>query len=247
MKRPAVEFTANELRLAKAAGKFANATKARKLLESLRWPEGPICPRCEFDEVYKLRPKKQSKSSARQGVYKCAACRNQFTVTVGTMFEGSRIPLSKWVMAVYILCSTKEVISNRQLQRMVGISYTSAWRMAKRLRYALGARLPLRQSAARCPARAGGPECRNEHGGPQGAADREFSPPVRESVGTEAVLATPERRALLFKARPRRLIENARSHRQGVSLQFRSHTSRTTRAVSANENGVRFTFLRQKN
>src|SRR5262249_47773542 len=147
MKKLYRAYKTEELKLIKAAKKYANEERARTLLESLRWPNGPICPSCGFDEIYKLKPKPGSKSSARKGVYKCAACRNQFTVTVGTAFEGSRIPLSKWVMAVFILCSSSN-ISTRQLHRMLGITYKSAWLMVNRIRHAIELRGPAQPGAA---------------------------------------------------------------------------------------------------
>src|SRR5439155_19858434 len=67
----------------------------------------------------------------------CAACRKQFTVTVGTIFEGSHIPLHKWLLAFYLLCSSKKGMSAHQLHRMLGVTYKSAWFMAHRIRYAM--------------------------------------------------------------------------------------------------------------
>jgi hypothetical protein len=76
-------------------------------------------------------------SKTRQGLYKCKACRKQFTVTVGTVFEDSHIPMNKWLQAIYLLCSSKKGISAHQLHRMLGVTYKSAWFMAHRLRYAM--------------------------------------------------------------------------------------------------------------
>ena len=70
-------------------------------------------------------------------LYKCAACRKQYTVTVGTIFEGSHIPLQKWLLAFYLLCSSKKGMSAHQLHRMLGVTYKSAWFMAHRIRYAM--------------------------------------------------------------------------------------------------------------
>ena len=76
---------------------FGDPRAARELLEALRWPEGPACPHCGvIGEAYKLEPKPESKRPVRRGVYKCAVCRQQFTVTVGTIFEGSKVGLNKW-------------------------------------------------------------------------------------------------------------------------------------------------------
>ena len=80
-------------------------------LEEIRWNGTPVCPHCQSQEAYKLTPKGDTKTSARKGVYKCKACRKQFTVTVGTIFEGSRIKIADWLMAIYLMCSSKKGIS----------------------------------------------------------------------------------------------------------------------------------------
>ncbi len=85
------------------AQEYADEDKARGLLESLLWPDGAVCPHCKNHKekpIYKLVPKAESKSPARKGVHKCGACRKQFTVTVGTIFEDSHLPISKWLMAI---------------------------------------------------------------------------------------------------------------------------------------------------
>lgn len=109
---------------------------ARAFLESTRWANGRFCPHCASVEPYKITPKKQG-SKTRPGLYKCKACRKQFTVTVGTIFEGSHLPLHKWLMAVHLMTASKKGISAHQLHRMLGITYKSAWFMAHRLRYAM--------------------------------------------------------------------------------------------------------------
>jgi transposase-like protein len=111
--------------------------QAREHLEKLRWPNGVSCPHCGDTEVYSLKGKESSKHPVRKGVYKCKGCRKQFTVTVDTLFEGSHIPLNKWLMAVSLMCSSKKGISAHQLHRMLGITYKSAWFMAHRVRYAM--------------------------------------------------------------------------------------------------------------
>lgn len=116
---------------------YNDPEKARELLESLRWPDGPVCPHCKCSEHYKLVPKTESKKPVRKGVYKCKECRKQYTVTVGTIFEDSHIPLNKWIMAIFLLCSSKKGMSANQLHRMLGITYKSAWFMAHRIRYAM--------------------------------------------------------------------------------------------------------------
>jgi transposase-like protein len=119
------------------AKQFSDEDAARELLESWRWPNGAACPHCGGCDPYKLTPKPTSKKPGRKGLYKCRACRKQFTVTVGTVFEDSRIPLSKWMLGVHLLASSKKGMSAHQLHRMLGISYKAAWFMAHRLRYAM--------------------------------------------------------------------------------------------------------------
>lgn len=117
---------------------FVDADKARQVLESERWPEGPVCPHCGvIENIYKLEPKEGAKTHARKGVYKCGGCRKQFTVTVGTIFEDSHIPLNKWLAAIHLLCASKKGMSAHQLHRMLGIGYRAAWFMAHRIRYGM--------------------------------------------------------------------------------------------------------------
>jgi transposase-like protein len=120
------------------APEFQDADKAREVLEAERWPDGPECPHCGLvGEAYKLEPKEGAKTHARKGLYKCAACRKQFSVTVGTIFADSHIPLNKWLMAIHLLCSSKKGMSAHQLHRMLGVTYKSAWFMAHRIRYGM--------------------------------------------------------------------------------------------------------------
>lgn len=129
-----------ELNLATLAKKYSNEDKARKLFEKMRWPNGPVCPHCKNKgekPISKLRAQTKSKQPVRKGVYFCGACREQFTVTVGTAFEGSHIPISKWLMAISIICSAKKSISSNQLHRMLGVTYKTAWFMTHRIRFAM--------------------------------------------------------------------------------------------------------------
>ncbi len=106
---------------------------AREYLEGLRWPDGPICPHCgSVDNAAKLQGK-----STRPGVYKCRDCRKPFSVTIGTLFERSHIPLSKWLLGFHLVCSSKKGMSAHQLHRMLGVTYKSAWFMAHRIREAM--------------------------------------------------------------------------------------------------------------
>jgi transposase-like protein len=117
---------------------FADEDKAREYLEFLRWGNaGPVCPRCGGDNPYRLTAKADSKTPGRRGLLKCRACRKQFTVTVGTVFEDSHVKLTKWIQAIYLIGASKKGISAHQLHRMLGVTYRAAWFMAHRLRYAM--------------------------------------------------------------------------------------------------------------
>lgn len=118
---------------------FHDEDKAREHLEAIRWPDGPVCPHCgSLAEHYRLEGKggKQG-TKARKGLLKCRDCREQFSVTVGTVFERSKIPLTKWLMATYLLCSSKKGISSHQLHRTLGVTYKTAWFMTHRIREAM--------------------------------------------------------------------------------------------------------------
>src|SRR5438876_8079398 len=121
-----------ELSIVGIAERFPDSLKAAEYLEAIRWPDGPVCPHCGESERKPYRIKHKTRR-----LWKCAACRKQFTVTVGTIFEGSHIPLNKWLLAFYLLCSSKKGMSAHQLHRMLGITYKSAWFMAHRIRYAM--------------------------------------------------------------------------------------------------------------
>lgn len=112
---------------------FHDNDAAREHLEALLWPDGPSCPLCGVmgDRITKLQGK-----STRPGVYKCKDCRKPFTVTVGTVMERSKIPLSKWVLAAQLMSSSKKGMSALQLQRMLGTNYETAWFLFHRLREA---------------------------------------------------------------------------------------------------------------
>jgi transposase-like protein len=112
--------------------RFNDPIVAATYLESIRWPDGPVCPHCGVQD-----PKHYLLKSETRKLWKCRACRKQFTVTVGTIFEGSHIPLQKWLLAFYLLCSSKKGMSAHQLHRMLGVTYKSAWFMAHRIRYAM--------------------------------------------------------------------------------------------------------------
>jgi transposase-like protein len=112
---------------------FHDEDAAREHLETLLWPNGPVCPRCKIggDRVTKLKG-----ASTRPGVHKCKDCRKPFTVTVGTVMERSHIPLHKWVLAAQLMASSKTSMSAHQMHRMLGITYEASWFLLHRLREA---------------------------------------------------------------------------------------------------------------
>ena len=132
-----------ELNLAVLAEQYSDEDNARALLESLRWPNGIVCPHCHASGHYVLKPRPTSKTPSRKGLYKCKTCWRQFTVTVGTIFEDSKVPLGKWLMAFFILGSSKKAVSSHQLHRMLGVTYKTAWFMSHRIRHAMNPNLPL--------------------------------------------------------------------------------------------------------
>lgn len=112
---------------------FKSSDDARRYLEAIRWPDGAVCPHCgSVGEHYALKGK-----AHRPGLWKCHDCREQFSVTVGTVFERSKISLHVWLQAVYLLCSSKKGMSAHQLHRTLGVTYKTAWFMAHRIREAM--------------------------------------------------------------------------------------------------------------
>ncbi len=112
---------------------FHDADKARVYLEARLWPEGPICPHCGvIDEATPIKGK-----TARAGLYQCRACTEQFTVTVGTVYERSHVPLNKWLGATHLMMASKKGMSALQISRMIGVTYKTAWFMCHRIRESL--------------------------------------------------------------------------------------------------------------
>src|SRR5580692_6347518 len=107
---------------------FPTDEKCREILTRLRWPEGVQCPRCKM-EVVELETEKE--------LFYCKACDYQFSVTAGTIFNDSHLPLTKWFMATLLLCEAKKGISACQVQRTLGVSYKTAWYLCHRIRAAM--------------------------------------------------------------------------------------------------------------
>ena len=117
-----------DMNVMKLMEQFGNDDKCRKTLEHLRWPDGVQCPRCKgksFSRVHK------------RGLFDCNSCRHQFSVTAGTIFHDTHLPLQKWFMAIYLTVESKKGISANQMRRMIGVSYKTAWYLCHRIRAAM--------------------------------------------------------------------------------------------------------------
>jgi transposase-like protein len=115
--------------------RFTDETAAREALEAVVWPTGIVCHHCGNADASKIA--KLETKSVRPGLYFCNECKSQFTATVGTVFERSKIPLTKWWLAMHLIGSSKKGMSSHQLHRMLGISYKSTWFMMHRIREAM--------------------------------------------------------------------------------------------------------------
>jgi transposase-like protein len=120
--------------------RFTDPDKAREYLEAQRWPDGPYCPHCGNADQTKITGLKGR--AHRAGLYQCNECREQFTVTVGSVMERSKIPLNKWLLAMHLLGSSKKGISAHQIHRMLEITYQSAWFLCHRIREAMADQNP---------------------------------------------------------------------------------------------------------
>jgi transposase-like protein len=128
-----------DLMLIQLFDRFGTDEKARKHLEKVLWPNGIVCPHCQCNDQAKFSNINANLAAkTRAGLRWCSNCKGQFTVTVGTVFEDSKIPLRKWLIAWYMICSSKKGISSLQLQRLLELgSYRTALFMAHRIRHAL--------------------------------------------------------------------------------------------------------------
>jgi transposase-like protein len=107
---------------------FGSEDRCRAYLEALRWADEVLCPRCGSDKISQIVKRNQ---------YDCDACRYQFSVTAGTVFNDSHLPLWKWFLCTYLLCESKKGMSANQLSRTLGISYKTAWYLCHRIRSAM--------------------------------------------------------------------------------------------------------------
>jgi transposase-like protein len=114
---------------------FQDDANARKWLEAQIWPNGPVCPHCGNTDASKI--KALEGKTTRAGLFKCNECREQFTVTVGTVMERSKIPLRKWAMAMFVMAAAKKGVSAHQMHRTLDVPYKTAWFLMHRIREAM--------------------------------------------------------------------------------------------------------------
>jgi len=138
-----VTVDATTLNLSTIAKRYSDEGEAYLFVESLRWPNGPICPHCGLvGEATYLAPKDGHRTTrtgkvSNRRLWQCNECRKQFSVLIGTIFEDSRIPLSKWLLGIHMMCAGKNGVAAIELHRQLGIAERSAWFMAHRIRYAM--------------------------------------------------------------------------------------------------------------
>jgi transposase-like protein len=134
-----------QINIASLAKHFSDEASAWEFMENLRWPNGPVCPHCQHDRAYfiKARSGERTTSTGRTSyrrLWKCASCRKQFSVLVGSIFEDSKVPLAKWLLAVYMMCSDKNGVAAFELHRTLGVTNKTAWFMLHRIREAMANR-----------------------------------------------------------------------------------------------------------
>lgn len=185
---------------------FHNSDAARAHLEKLLWPNGPVCPHCGVvDEATAMKGK-----AHRAGLYNCRACDEQFTVTVGTIFEDSKLPLQKWVLGMHLMAASKKGISAKQLERMLGLgSYRTAWFMAHRIREALRME----------PMKAGGPNNPDGHNGKLGGPGKvvEADETYFGNVANPRTFAKTARRSVPLRSSGQQQVRRSRPRQQAVS------------------------------
>lgn len=108
--------------------RFSTERKCEKFLKKKRWPDGVTCPKCGSKKNYWIKTRR---------IWECKDCHYQFSVTTGTIFHRSRTPLKKWFLAIYLMCTFKKGVSAKQLERQLGVTYKTAWRMSHQIRKAM--------------------------------------------------------------------------------------------------------------
>lgn len=136
MKRPKVHKpNKTQPSIFEVMNKFATEEACIAHFERIRWPEGPRCLRCGGERVHKFEA--EGKTGKDRYLYHCNDCRYQYTVTVGTIFHDSHMSLTRWFLAIYLICSAKKGISAMELKRQLSVTYKTAWYMAHRVRVAM--------------------------------------------------------------------------------------------------------------
>ncbi len=242
--------------------KFSTDEKCREILTKLRWPEGVTCPRCKERNVCYLESRKQ---------FECGSCGHQFSVTTGTIFNDTHLPLEKWFAATYLLCEAKKGMSACQIQQTLGISYKTAWYLCHRIRAAmLEAERPMLSGIVEMDETyVGGKQRGKGHRGPR--ADKEIvigirqrggpvrffhasdvrsgtlAQFIRENVSADAdVIITDELPAYVGATRQADMGERHRhvNHRSRVYVEGEIHTNTVENAFSLLKRGIMGTWHR---
>jgi transposase-like protein len=152
---------------------FSTDEKCRELLERLRWPNGPECPRCKTTQLARLSEK----------LLYCKDCDYQFSVTAGTIFHDSHLPLLKWFVTTFLLCESRKGMSANQIKRTLGISYKTAWYLCHRIRKAMaGAHKPMLDGTVEVDETYVGGKYRGGFGG-RGSGNKEIVIGIRQRGG----------------------------------------------------------------
>jgi transposase-like protein len=132
-----------EMNLSTLAKHFSDEAAAWELVEAMRWPDGPVCPHCgDRNRAYFIKPRNGTRTTStgrvtHRRLWKCKACKKQFSVLVGTIFERSQVPLSKWLLALYLMSASKNGVAANELRRTLDVTQPTAWFMLHRLREAM--------------------------------------------------------------------------------------------------------------
>ena len=167
--------------------KFPNEATAYAYVEKRLWPNGPVCPRCNGTERIVTR-------KSRVGLHACLPCDREFTVKIGTIFEDSKVPLHKWIYAMYIVVTARKGVSSLQLAKEIGITQKSAWFVLQRLRTACGQNKAVLQGIVEVDETFIGGLERNKH------ANKKLNE-GRGSVGKTAVIGMRQRGGILLLCR----------------------------------------------
>src|SRR3954452_9335215 len=116
------------MNLVELIDRYRSEDRCRARMVECSWPDGIECPRCDSKSIARMEDRHQ---------YQCRSCRYQFSVTAGTIFHDTHLPLWKWFLAVYLIVESKKGISANQLKRTLNVSYKTAWYLCHRIRSAM--------------------------------------------------------------------------------------------------------------